>query len=831
MKNGNGSIFFTDLVRRTGFSLSNQFAEHMEFTLVKTKDTASEYDFYDALSLAVRDRLVRKWLRTQAVYQEKDARRVYYLSLEFLMGRLLANTLINMDFYDQCRDIIRQDDLVLEEVMELEFDMGLGNGGLGRLAACFLDSLATLRIPATGYGIRYEYGIFRQEIRNGYQVEQPDHWLSYGNPWETQRRELSYRIRFNGRVEVQTGEEGHEGYEWVETDDLQAVAWDVPVPGYQSNTVNNLRLWQAKSGSEFSFREFDRGNYLAAVEDKNVSENISKVLYPNDSSMQGKMLRLKQEYFFVSASLQDIIVNYLENHDDFEAFPERVFIQLNDTHPSIAIPELMRLLMDEFQLSWDEAWTITHRCFGYTNHTVVPEALEEWPVSMLEELLPRHLQIIYEINHRFLEHVRREYSQDPDVIEEVSIIRERPVKTVRMASLAVVASSAVNGVAELHAEILRRRLFFHFDKIFPGKIQSVTNGITPRRWLKVANPLLAAFITESIGDAWVTDLEQLRQLEERVEDPEFRESWANIKQSQKLLLQRYIEREVGIQVRLDSLFDSQVKRFHQYKRQLLNVLHVITLYRRISRDPDGAHLPRTVIFAGKAAPAYVDAKLVIKLINSIAARVNEEPEVNRWLRVVFLPNYSVSLAEKIIPATELSEQISTAGFEASGTGNMKFALNGALTIGTLDGANVEMLEEIGRDNMFIFGMNADEVESKHREGYRPRDYYESNRELRDVLDMVRGDFFNGSEPGIFRGLIDELLDRDFYCVLADYADYIAKQEVVARTYREQADWNRMSILNVARIGRFSSDRSIRDYNERIWHADPVDVPEEHPGPI
>ena len=831
MQKANSSIFFTDSVRQSGFSLTNQFAEHMEFSLAKTKETATEYDFYEALSLAVRDRLVRRWLRTQAVYRERDARRVYYLSLEFLMGRLLANTLINMDFYDQCRDIIRQDDLILEEIMELEFDMGLGNGGLGRLAACFLDSLATLRIPSCGYGIRYEYGIFRQEIRDGYQVEQPDHWLSYGNSWETLRRDLSYRIRFNGRVETQTTSDGHTYYLWQDTEDVQAVAWDVPVPGYKSNTVNNLRLWQAKSDNEFSFREFDRGNYPAAVEDKNASENISKVLYPNDSSMQGKILRLRQEYFFVSASLQDIIVSYLEKHDDFEAFADRVFIQLNDTHPSIAIPELMRLLMDEFRLAWDDAWSITHRCFGYTNHTVVPEALEEWPVAMLEELLPRHLEIIYEINHRFLEQVRREYSEDPAVVAEVSIIRESPVKSVRMANLAVVASAVVNGVAKLHARILRRRLFFHFDQIFPGKIQAVTNGITPRRWLKVANPLLAGFITETIGGSWVTDLDRLRGLEEKVEDQEFRASWRNVKQTQKLLLQRYIERAAGISVRLDSLFDAQVKRFHQYKRQLLNILHVITLYNRIRRNPDGDHLPRTVIFAGKAAPAYHDAKMVIKLINSVAERINVEPEVHRLLRVVFLANYSVSLAEKIIPATELSEQISTAGYEASGTGNMKFALNGALTIGTLDGANVEILEEVGRENMFIFGMNADEVESAHEHGLRPRDYYERNGDLQEVVDMVRSSYFCPEEPGIFEGLIDELLNRDFYCVLADYEDYIAKQDEVARLYRDPEEWTRRSILNVARIGRFSSDRTIREYNERIWHVDPVEIPKEDPGPI
>ncbi len=825
------STFFTDSVRRAGFSLRNQFAEHMEFGLVKTRLTATEYDYYLALSMAVKDRLVRRWLRTQQTYWQQDARRVYYLSLEFLMGRLLANTLINMDYYEECRDIMRADNVILEDLMEVEYDMGLGNGGLGRLAACYLDSLATLRLPACGYGIRYEFGIFRQEIRNGYQVEQPDNWLSYGNPWETIRPELKYRVRFFGRTETWRDPQGRERVRWVDTEDVLAVAWDVPVPGYKSNTVNNLRLWSAKATHEFSFGEFDRGNYLAAVENKYRSENISKVLYPNDSSMQGKVLRLKQEYFFVSASLQDILAAYRLKHDDCRQLPEKIFIQLNDTHPSLAIPELMRILLDEEGLGWEEAWDITTRCFGYTNHTVVPEALEEWPVELFGSLLPRHLQIVYEINQRFLDWVRSEYTEDDAVVAELSLIREWPVRAVRMANLAIVGSQSVNGVAALHTEILKTRIFPHFHRLYPGKFRSITNGITPRRWLKVANPLLAQCITERIGEDWVTDLSQLRKLEPFAEDPEFRAAWANIKKSQKILLKRYIEKELDVSLDIDSLFDSQVKRFHLYKRQLLNILHVISLYLRIRSDPQGDYTPRTVIFSGKAAPAYHDAKLVIKLIHAVAARVNRDPVVEKWLRVVFLPNYSVSLAEKIIPATDLSEQISTAGYEASGTGNMKFALNGALTIGTLDGANIEIRDEVGAENMFIFGLNADEVVQLKASGYRPREWYERSPRLREALDAVAGDFFNPDEPGIFAPLTGELLERDFYCVLADFDAYLEAQDRAARAFRDADAWQRMSILNVARIGRFSSDRSIREYNEQIWHVPPVDIAEEVYGMI
>jgi glycogen phosphorylase len=826
------SLFFTDSVPRAGRSLRNQLAEHLELLLVKTRVTATEYDYYQALSLAVKDRLVRKWLRTQHTYRERDAREVYYLSMEFLMGRLLATTLINLDFYDECRSVLLEEKLVLEDLMEQECDMGLGNGGLGRLAACFLDSMATLRLPAFGYGIRYEYGIFRQEIRDGYQIEQPDNWLRYGNPWETLRKELTYRVQFRGRIASSPDPRGGTRYRWLDTDDVLAVAYDIPVPGYKSNTVNNLRLWRARSTEEFSFSEFDRGNYLAAVEDKNLSENISKVLYPNDSSVRGKALRLQQEYFFVSASLQDILHKYYTRHGDLTDLAEKIFVQLNDTHPVIAIPELMRLLMDEQGQTWDKAWAITSRCFGYTNHTVVPEALEEWSIDLLEELLPRHLQIIYEINQRFLDQVRAEGRLDARAVEEVSIIREAPTRTVRMANLAMVAAVAVNGVAELHTEILRKRVFPHFYQLYPEKFHAITNGVTPRRWLVAANPLLSEFITERLGSTWITDLDQLRELEHFIDDEAFRAAWAAIKKSQKVLLKRHIEQEMGISVDLNSMFDTQVKRIHLYKRQLLNLLHVITLYRRILADPDRNEVARTVIFAGKAAPAYQEAKLVIKLINSVAARVNENPAVNRLLRVLFLPNYSVSLAETIIPATDLSEQISTAGFEASGTGNMKFALNGALTIGTLDGANIEIRDEVGADNMFIFGMTSDEVIRLKEGGYRPSDFVERSPELRESLDLIGSGHFAPNEPGIFAPLVDELLERDYYCVLADFDAYLQKQEEAAALYRDdEKEWVTRSIRNVARMGRFSSDFTIRRYNEKIWRAEPVEIPEERLGMI
>lgn len=828
--NGKTSIFFTDTESPTSYSLSNQFAENLEFRLIKDRITATGSDAYFALSLAIRDRLVRKWLRTQHQYFQKDAKRVYYLSLEYLMGRLLANSLINMDYYDECYKILKEDGYSLEEIREIEHDMGLGNGGLGRLAACYLDSMATLELPAFGYGIRYEYGIFKQEIENGYQVEYPDSWLLNGNPWDILRRDLEYRVKFYGKaIEVQNPD-GSYKFDWVNTEDVLAIAYDIPVPGYKNNTVNNLRLWQAKAATEFSFKDFNAGDYVAAVASKTDSENISKVLYPNDSYVKGKFLRLKQQYFFVSATLQDIIRKYKINHDTFDEFAEKNVIQLNDTHPVIAIPELMRILIDQEGISWVKAWNITSKTFAYTNHTVVPEALEEWSLQLFEELLPRHTQIVYEINKRFIEDVKKNYTTDPDIITGLSIINENGSKSVRMANLAIVGSYAVNGVAALHTEILKTRIFPHFHKIYPGKFINITNGITPRRWLKAANPFLSKIISDKIGESWVHDLNDLKKLEKFAEDPEFSETFKSAKWLTKKLLIDLIEENYNIKINPESMFDVQIKRFHEYKRQLLNVLHIITLYIRIkdnlpaskaSSKPD--MVPRTIIFAGKAAPAYQMAKLIIKLINSVASIVNNDPDVGDKLKVVFIPNYSVTLAEKIIPASDLSEQISMAGLEASGTGNMKFTLNGALTIGTMDGANIEIREEVGEENIFIFGLLADEVVKLKSSGYNPRTYYERNKMLKRVVDMISSDFFSKNEPGIFKPIIDSLMGVDYYCLFADYQSYVDAQDEVSKLYLNQDEWTKKAILNVARVGKFSSDRSIKEYAEKIWKVEPVKI--------
>ncbi len=819
MKTKNNSIFFTDKEETNSFSLSNQFAEHLEFDLVRDKITATPEDAYHALSMSIRDRLVRRWLRTQQRYKEEDVKRVYYLSLEFLMGRLLGNALINMDFYDECYNILKEDGYSLEDIRDREEEMALGNGGLGRLAACYLDSMATLELPAFGYGIRYEYGIFEQDIVNGYQVEKADNWLKLGNPWEIMRRNLMFRVKFYGRV-VQDKNNPLK-FHWVDTQDVNALAYDIPIPGYKTATVNNLRLWEAKATSSFNFQDFNIGNYVAAVAEKTDSETISKVLYPNDTIDKGKFLRLKQQYFFVSATLQDIIRKYKINHDSFDKFAEKTAIQLNDTHPVIAIPDLMRILIDEENLDWDTAWDITTKTFSYTNHTVVPEALEEWSESIMGELLPRHLQIIHEINRRFLEYVREHYTTDSSILSKLSIIKEHPEKKVRMSNLAIVGCHTVNGVAKLHTEILKKTIFPHFHKIFPKKFKNVTNGITPRRWLKGANPLLSGIITERIGNGWVKKLTELKKIEKYVDDKEFMEHWRGSKWLNKKLLINLIEKDYGIKVNPESMFDVQIKRFHEYKRQLLNVLHIITLYNRIKDNPKGDFVPRTVIFGGKAAPAYFMAKLIIKLINSVADVINNDEAVGDRLKVVFIKNYSVSLAEKIIPAAELSEQISTAGFEASGTGNMKFALNGAITIGTMDGANVEIREEVGEENIFIFGLHADEVLKLRNKGYYPREYYEKDPELKRVIDMLAADYFNKKEPGIFKPIVDSLLNSDYYCLFADYRSYIETQQKVNELYLDLDSWTRKSILNVARIGKFSSDRSVEEYAKYIWKVKPI----------
>ena len=821
--NSKSSIFFTDGKAPDSYSISNQFAENLEFRLVRDRITASGDDAYFALSLAVRDRLVRKWLRTQRQYYQQDVKRVYYLSLEYLMGRLLGNALINMDYYDECYKILKEDGYSLEEIRDFEHDMGLGNGGLGRLAACYLDSMATLELPAFGYGIRYEYGIFEQEIENGFQVEYPDNWLSDGNPWDIMRRRLEFRVKFYGKTRKVETENGDYKFEWIDTEDVLAMAYDVPIPGYGNNTVNNLRLWEARACKNFSFKDFNAGNYVAAVATKTDSETISKVLYPNDSYLEGKFLRLKQQYFFVSATLQDIIRKYKINHDTFDKFADKTAIQLNDTHPVIAIPELMRILIDQENFSWDNAWKITCKTFAYTNHTVVPEALEEWSLQLFEELLPRHIQIVHEINRRFLEYVKENYTTDEKILAKLSIIKEEPERAVRMANLAIVGSFAVNGVAALHTEIIKTKIFHHFNKIYPGKFINVTNGITPRRWLKAANPFLSNIITEKIGDAWLKDLEIFKQLESFVDDETFLESWRSAKWLNKKLLIDYIESEHNITINPESMFDVQIKRFHEYKRQLLNIFHVITLYNRIKENPGITMVPRTIIFGGKAAPAYFMAKLIIKLINSVADLVNNDPEVGDKLKVVFLKNYSVTLAEKIIPASDLSEQISMAGLEASGTGNMKFALNGALTIGTMDGANIEIREEVGEENIFIFGLLADEVVKLKENGYNPLEYYEGNKELKKIIDMISSNYFNASEPGIFQPIIEKLLHDDYYCLFADYQSYIDAQDKVSELYMNTNEWTKKTVLNVARVAKFSSDRSIKEYAEKIWKVEPVKI--------
>lgn len=820
----NDSIYFTDSQPPETYSLDNQIAEHLEFRLAKDKTTATSRDVYAALSLSVRDRMIRKWLRTQRQNEEKDVKTAHYLSLEFLMGRLLGNALTNLGFYEECDDMLEEIGFKLEDVIELERDMGLGNGGLGRLAACFLDSLATLELPAIGYGIRYEYGIFRQEIENGFQIEKPDHWLSYGNPWEVMKPEMTYRVKFFGRVETGVDRKGAQIFNWVDTEDVLAVAYDVPVPGYDVNTVNSLRLWQAKSTDEFNFTDFNQGYYFKAVEDKNKSEVISKVLYPNDNVESGKELRLKQQYFFVSATIQNIIEHFKKKHSDFKLFPEKNAIHLNDTHPAIAIPELMRILLDEERLGWEEAWEICSKTFAYTNHTVLSEALEKWDVDLFGRLLPRHLQIIFEINHRFLRSIRWKYGNDFEKMNAMSIIEESGSKKIRMANLSIIGSHSVNGVAALHTEIIKKDIFRHFAQDSPEKFNNKTNGITQRRWLKKANPFLSNLISDYIGDGWISDLNKIRDIEKYASDPEFIQKFRAAKQKNKQILIEHIEKEYGIQINPESMFDAQIKRIHEYKRQLLNAIRLIAQYNKIKGAPNADYVPRTVIFSGKAAPGYYSAKLIIKLINEIADVVNNDPDVGDQLKVVFLKNYSVTLAEMIIPAADLSEQISTAGFEASGTGNMKFQLNGALTIGTLDGANIEIMREVGKDNIFIFGLDAAEVVDIKNAGYNPWDNYNANPDLKRALDMINDNFFCPYDSGLFKPLFDALTHRgDPYCLLADFDAYVYAQEKADELFRAKSKWTQKAILNVARSGKFSSDRTIKQYADEIWKISPAPV--------
>lgn len=798
--------------------------DHLIYTSSKYHNNATTRDWYLTTANAVRDRLVERWMETMQRYYEQDSKRVYYLSLEFLMGRTLSNATLNLEFDEQCKAALYELGQEFEAVAGVEEDAALGNGGLGRLAACFLDSMATLDLACYGYGIRYEYGMFRQSIENGIQLEHPDNWLRYGNPWEFPRPELLYPVKFHGRVVEYKHEDGMLRHHWVETDDVMAMAYDTPVPGYGGKTVNNMRLWAAKSSRDFELSYFNQGNYIQAVADKNESENLSKVLYPNDSTEMGRGLRLKQQYFFVSASLQDMLFRYKKNHDGWDQLPDKLAVQLNDTHPSIAVAEMMRLLVDIHQLTWDEAWGLVTRIFSYTNHTLMPEALETWPVTMFESLLPRHLQIIYEINHRFLQQVMHQFPGDGELLQRLSIIDEHGSRRVRMSHLAIIGSHTVNGVAVLHTELMKRTIFADFERVTPGKIINMTNGVTPRRWLNQANPGLAKLITERIGKGWLTDLYQLKKLRELVDDAGFQQQFSGVKQANKVHLAELIREKLGIEVDPNSLFDIQIKRIHEYKRQLLNVLHVITLYNRIRSGSHPDTVPRTVILAGKAAPGYAIAKLIIRLINDIADIINNDQQVGGKLKLVFMPNYDVSNAERIVPAADLSEQISTAGTEASGTGNMKLALNGALTIGTLDGANIEIREEVGAENFFLFGLTTAEVEALHRQGYDPLSCYHGNAELKQTLEMIATGFFCPDEPARYQEIVDALLKHgDHFLLLADYASYVACQDAVSELYRDPTEWTKRSILNVAGMGKFSSDRTIREYAERIWHIAPVDT--------
>ena len=805
------------------------FLEHLEYTLGKDKYSATKYDSFNALAYAVRDHLVERWLDTQQAYYNSDNKRVYYISMEFLMGRTLGNALINLGVWSDFQDALTSLGYDFEEILSEEQDAGLGNGGLGRLAACFLDSMATMSIPAYGYGIRYEYGIFRQHIVDGAQLEIPDNWLRYRNPWELDRQEHLHTVKFYGRVITTMDAAGKPVREWVDTEDVMAMAYDTPIPGYQTHSVNTMRLWSAKSSREFDLKFFNEGNYIRAVEKKMQSETISKVLYPADNMIEGKELRFKQEYFLASATVHDVLYRFKKKHRNIKLLPEKVAIQLNDTHPTLAIPELMRVLIDLEKVEWGDAWEITCKTFAYTNHTILPEALEQWPVWFFEQILPRHLQIIYEINERFIEDIKVKFPNDPQRLARMSIVEEHWERKIRMAHLAIVGSHSVNGVAALHSEILKDVLFHDFYQMYPERFNNKTNGITQRRWLKMANPSLSALIDEYIGTGWTRNLYEIEKLKPVASDAEFVGRWQQVKRRNKEHLCRYILQHNNIEVNPDSLFDVQVKRIHEYKRQILNVLHIVTLYNAIKDNPTAEFVPRTFIFGGKAAPAYAAAKLTIRLINAVASVVNNDPDVAGRIKVVFLANYGVTLAESIFPASDLSEQISTAGTEASGTGNMKFALNGALTIGTLDGANIEIMEEVGRENIFIFGLTAEQVSELKGRGYNPREYYNANPQLRRVLDMISGGFFNHEAPELFTPLTDSLLNLgDNYLLLADYASYVACQQEVSALFKNKDEWARRAILNTAGMGKFSSDRTIEEYAREIWGITPVDT---RPGEI
>jgi starch phosphorylase len=811
---------------RTGLSvpaIKQSIVDNLAYIQGRFTPIATKRDYYMALAYTVRDRMLDLWTRTAKTYFQKASRTVCYLSAEFLLGPHLGNNLNNLGIYENVRKAVEELGMNLDELMEQEEEPGLGNGGLGRLAACYLDSLATLEIPSIGYGIRYEFGIFDQEIRDGWQVEVTDKWLRYGNPWEIARPEIAFDVKLGGYTEGCQDAEGRYRAKWIPNQVVKSVAYDTPIIGYRTQTANFLRLWKAEAIESFDFHAFNVGDYYGAVHEKMSSENITKVLYPNDEPASGKLLRLQQQYLFVSSSLQDMIRIYRQREKDLSRFHEKYVVQLNDTHPAIGIAELMRLLVDEYDFEWEKAWEVTRKTFCYTNHTLMPEALEKWSLPLFASLLPRHLEIIYEINRRFLEEVQARFPEDGGRMSRLSLIDENGERYVRMANLACVGSHSINGVAKLHTELLKKDVLRDFCELWPENFNNKTNGVTPRRFLLLSNPQLAGLISKSIGESWIKNLDCLRELELYARDSAFRTEWQKVKRDNKIRLAMLISQRTGVSVDPDSLFDIQAKRIHEYKRQHLKILHVITLYNRLREDPEMELTPRTVIFGGKAAPGYYLAKLIIKLINSVAEVVNNDPLVNNRLKVVFLPDYNVKNAQRVFPAADLSEQISTAGKEASGTGNMKFAMNGALTIGTLDGANVEIREEVGPENFFLFGLTAEEVCQLKSQGYRSWEYIDSDADLREALQVIGSGVFSGGDSNLFRPLVDNLTYHDDYLLCADYRSYVDCQDRVARIYQDQDRWTRMAILNVARMGKFSSDRAILEYCMDIWNIDPVRI--------
>ena len=812
-------------IARSVDAIRRSFVDNLFYVTVRTFDNATTLDHYTALAYTIRDRLLARIIASDENYKRRNVKTVAYLSAEYLPGPHLGNNLLNLDLWDHVRQAMTELGLNLDTILEAEEEPGLGNGGLGRLVACYMDSLATLEIPAIGYGIRYEYGIFEQSIKDGWQVEVADAWLRNGNPWELPRQ-LRYPVKFGGVIERYRDDEGRLRSRWVPDSIIHGVAYDTPILGYGVLNVNLLRLWKSEARESFDLQAFNTGDFYGAVNNMIVAQNISKVLYPNDEPEAGKDLRLRQQYFFVSCSLQDMIRMTLSGKGSLDRFPDSFVVQLNDTHPAIAIAEFMRLLIDEHQMDWDRAWALTRRSFAYTNHTLLPEALETWPLELFQRNLPRHIEIIYEINKRFLDDVRIRFIDDNARLARMSLIDESAgdgIRRVRMGNLACVGSMVINGVAELHSELLKHTVLKDFYDMWPEKFQNKTNGVTPRRFIALANPPLSALIEEVIGGDWLRHLKKLRQLEPYVDDSDFLVRWRGIKRLAKERLANHIHRRCGISLDMDTLFDIQVKRIHEYKRQHLHVLHIVSLYHRLKQNPSLEITPRTFIFGGKAAPGYHMAKLIIKLINSVADVINRDPQVNQVLKVVFVPDFSVKIGQLIYPAADLSEQISTAGKEASGTGNMKFTMNGALTIGTLDGANLEIRAAVGEDNFFLFGKTAQQADEIWNAGYQPRDIYYHNESLRNIIDLINSGHFSHGDGGLFRPLTDNLLNSDTYLVCADFQDYIDCQARVSQAYQDQQQWSRMSLLNVARCGHFSSDRAIREYNEEIWRVPPLSV--------